>query len=351
MPVLCQLADPDAYRPCTWDLLEDLRSRRYWLDHFEQNIEYPFKLQADLPGTDSASTAACRTEYLAGLQTLRQTPDAFGPLNILTLDRHRSEILRKHGLTDPYAQVKHTENQAAIQLYPRIIAELDPLAPRSRSETLTKNIFAGNIFDLGSIATIDQYTAGGLDFDKTRSQLKPRPWLIDEFDPWCDRIHPSQPPYRRILFFVDNAGADVILGCIPLARHLAQAGAHVVLAANDQPVLNDITITELREVLTALNPLDPVLKNLLAADRITTVPAGNAMPLIDLRDVSEECNAAAQDADLIILEGMGRSVESNLHAEFKCDTLKIAMIKDQNVADHLNGSLFDLSLRFEKTNS
>jgi len=107
----------------------------------------------------------------------------------------------------------------------------------------------------------------------------------------------------------------------------------------------------LRDVLAKLIAIDPILDKLVKSDRITAVGTGNDMPLIDLRDISDACNAAARDSDLIILEGMGRSVESNLNAKFNCDCLKIAMIKDQNIAANLNGSLFDLSLRFERTNA
>ena len=34
-------------------------------------------------------------------------------------------------------------------------------------------------------------------------------------------------PWRRVIIFVDNAGADVVLGILPLARELLQMGAEV----------------------------------------------------------------------------------------------------------------------------
>lgn len=39
----------------------------------------------------------------------------------------------------------------------------------------------------------------------------------------------------------------------------------------------------------------------------------------------------AADADLIILEGMGRGIETNLHARFSVDSLKLGMIKHREV--------------------
>ena len=42
---------------------------------------------------------------------------------------------------------------------------------------------------------------------------------------------------------------------------------------------------------------------------------------------------AAGDADLIILEGMGRGIETNLHARFRVDALKLGMIKHKEVGE------------------
>ena len=79
---------------------------------------------------------------------------------------------------------------------------------------------------------------------------------------------------------------------------------------------------------------------------IEIVGTGTGEPLIDLRQVSRELNAAAEDADLVILEGMGRGVESNLDAEFSCDAVNIAMIKDCAVAARHGGKVFDVVCRF-----
>ena len=79
---------------------------------------------------------------------------------------------------------------------------------------------------------------------------------------------------------------------------------------------------------------------------IEIVGTGTGEPLIDLGQVSRELNAAAEDADLVILEGMGRGVESNLDAEFSCDAVNIAMIKDSAVAARHGGNVFDVVCRF-----
>jgi type II pantothenate kinase len=85
----------------------------------------------------------------------------------------------------------------------------------------------------------------------------------------------------------------------------------------------------------------------LAGCDIELVSSGTGEPLIDLRGVSDELNDAASDADLVILEGMGRGVESNLEAELTCDRLNLAMIKDELIARSIGGELYDCVCRFE----
>jgi type II pantothenate kinase len=46
-----------------------------------------------------------------------------------------------------------------------------------------------------------------------------------------------------VVIFVDNSGADVVLGILPFARQLIKMGARITLAANTYPALNDITVS------------------------------------------------------------------------------------------------------------
>ena len=118
--------------------------------------------------------------------------------------------------------------------------------------------------------------------------------------------------YRKAIYFVDNAGGDVVLGAIPFARHLANEGCAVVLAANDEPALNDVLVDELREILEIAAKSDEQLAGHVQEGRISAVGTGCDCPLIDLAAVSEECNVAAADCDLVILEGMGRAGRKQL---------------------------------------
>lgn len=58
---------------------------------------------------------------------------------------------------------------------------------------------------------------------------------------------------------------------------------------------------------------------------------------------------ATVGVDLLVIEGMGRSVHTNYHTRFKCDVLKLAMIKTERLAKKLfNGSLYDCICLYEQ---
>lgn len=52
-------------------------------------------------------------------------------------------------------------------------------------------------------------------------------------------------------------------------------------------------------------------------------------------------------ADLIILEGMGRAVHTNLNAEFKVDCLKLAVLKNEWLAKNLGAQQFSVIFKYE----
>lgn len=54
---------------------------------------------------------------------------------------------------------------------------------------------------------------------------------VDDFDMFKERMLGSvdkrPPPHKRALLFVDNSGADIVLGMLPLARELLRRGTEV----------------------------------------------------------------------------------------------------------------------------
>ncbi|GFZ00371.1 pantothenate kinase [Actinidia rufa] len=268
--------------------------------------------------------------------------------------RLREQVLREVGFRDIFKKVKDEENAKAISLFEDVVRLNDAIEDGiKRVENLVRGIFAGNIFDLGSAQLAELFSKDGMSFLASCQNLVPRPWVIDDLDAFI--LKWSRKSWKKarsicnlVVIFVDNSGADIILGILPFARELLRRGTQVVLAANELPSINDVTYHELIEIISKLKDERGQLvgvdtSNLLIAN------SGNDLPVIDLsRRISQELAYLASDADLVILEGMGRGIETNLYAQFKCDSLKIGMVKHPEVAQFLGGRLYDCVFKFNE---
>lgn len=332
MTTLPQLLIADGYTPCDWDLLADDAGRAFWLGLFSQQMRdmAGAGVAAGYPGS---ACAAADTAFQRTLDDLRADPRAAGDrLDILVLDRLRDGAFRDRGVDDPYRAIKAHENAAALRELPARLGVIDALPEKARLEELVRGIFAGNLFDMGAKRVADRYASDDRPtFAGDLRSVKPRPWGIDDLD------EAGPDGVRRAVLFVDNAGADVVLGMLPLARELTRRGAEVLIGANELPSLNDITAGE----LTGLMADDPAIGPLLASGAIRVMSTGSADPLIDLAALDSAFCAAAEGADLIVLEGMGRSIESNWTARFSCAAWRAAVLKNERVAARKGLRLFD----------
>jgi damage-control phosphatase, subfamily II, stand-alone protein len=345
MSPFVKLADPSNYVADRWDLTADDEARNYWVPFFVEHIRTILRLGVEAAvarGEDTGSAQrradACEQKFRAVFGQYLAHPK--GVVTILTLDTWRDQLLREFGFTDCFIDLKNRENEKTLPLLPVVCRELDAHDEPRRLRAAIEGIFAGNIFDMGAKATAKAFLGKSPDFFNIRQTLPPRPWLIDDFDRLNQRWQEMR--YRKVIFFIDNAGSDFLLGALPLARWLAQRGTHIVLAANEHPTLNDMTAADVRGWWPRICKAEPSFATL----PFEIVSTGTAEPLIDLGQVSAELNAAAADADLVIIEGMGRGVETNLDAAFTCDALNIAMIKDEMVAKRNGGKVFDVVCRF-----
>ena len=348
------LADPATYVACSWDLSQDAEGRDHWVGFFKRHLETILTLATAAVrarGGDVADAAArgdaCRAAFHATFDGFAADPFGAGKrgcdrVTILTLDTWRDALLRRHGFVDAFVDLKDRENRAALPLLADVCRQMDaqPTAA-DQLRAAVEGVFAGNIFDMGAEATATAFLAGGPDFFATRKSLAPRPWLVDDYDPLAARLL-AGPRHRHAVYFVDNAGSDFLLGATPLIRWLAMRGTRVTVAANERPTLNDMTVHD----VTAWWPRVLAAEPSLAGLPIDLVSTGTGEPLIDLSAVSPALNAAAADADLVILEGMGRGVESNLDAAFTCDAVNLAMIKDVVIARRQGGKLYDVVCRY-----
>ena len=348
MTPFCRLLNPETYVACGWDLSRDASGRTYWVEFFKRHLTTILDLgvaaaAARGESRESATTRAgeCRKEFFSRFDDFTARPEGFKAVTILTLDTWRDECLRAYGFNDAFVDLKHRENEKALPLLSMVCRQLDALEGEQQLRAVMEGVFAGNIFDMGAEATAKAFLNGGPDFFATREKLPRRPWLIDDYDALAKRLL-NGPPHRKAVFFIDNAGSDFLLGAVPMIRWLAGRGTRVVLAANERPTLNDMTIHDVNAWWPRILEAEPSLAD-LPIERVST---GTGEPLIDLSKVSPELNAASEDADLVILEGMGRGVESNLDARFTCDAVNLAMLKDIAVAGRCGGKLYDVVCRF-----
>ena len=345
----CLLADPARYVACEWDLSEDADGRAYWTDMFRRHFRTILKLGVEMVEARRGDVADAqgRAERAAGeldaqLAGFIGEPKSFGRVTILVLDEWRDGTLRRHGFDDPFLDLKNRENERMLPMLTVVCQQIGELIdPAEQFLAMVEGVFAGNIFDMGAEATARAFLGQSPDFFSTRKSLPHRPWLIDDYDALARRILDG-PVHRKCVFFIDNAGSDFLLGALPMMRWLARRGTPVVLVANERPTLNDMTIHDVRAWWPRILEAESSLRDL----PISLVSSGTGEPLIDLSRISRELNDAARDADLLILEGMGRGVESNLNAEFICDSAKLAMIKDPSVARRHGGKVFDVICRY-----
>ncbi|MQM06379.1 hypothetical protein Taro_039198 [Colocasia esculenta] len=345
------LADPKMYEPNTIDL-SDRSELEYWFTVLSEH----------LPDLVDKACVLSGKHHVEDIFRLMEEPAAYGKLGLANLLELREECLREFQFSDAYIGVKQRENEASLAVLSDLLMELDGMDEERRLLALIEGVLAANIFDWGHV--LDYLIILGLSFCNLQ---------VDDFDLFKKRILPSgdqkTKPYRRALLFVDNSGADVVLGMLPLARELLRRGTEVVLVGNSLPALNDVTANELPGIVAEAAKHCDILRRAAEAGGLLldamvnsedgskgspalvplmVVENGCGSPCIDFRQVSSELAAAAKDADLLVLEGMGRALHTNFNARFKCDVLKLAMVKNQRLAEKLvGGNIYDCVCRFE----
>ncbi|TKY51962.1 Domain of DUF89 [Spatholobus suberectus] len=307
--------------------------------------------ESDTSVPDAANKAEKFAQrYARILEDFKKDPASQGgPLDILLLCRLREQVLRELGFSDIFKKIKDVENANAISLFENVVRLNDAIEDEGkRLENLVRGIFAGNIFDLGATQLAEVFSRDEVSFLATCQNLVPRPWVIDDLETF--KMKWSKKSWKKVIIFVDNSGADIILGILPFARELLRHGSQVILAANDLPSLNDVTYAELIEIISKLKDEEGRIMG-VSTSNLLIANSGNDLPVIDLTRVSQELAYLANDADLVILEGMGRGIETNLYAQFKCDSLKIAMVKHPEVAEFLGSRLYDCVIKYDEVES
>uniref|UniRef100_A0A8D1HUA2 4'-phosphopantetheine phosphatase n=1 Tax=Sus scrofa TaxID=9823 RepID=A0A8D1HUA2_PIG len=309
------LLDPSSYVPDTVDLTDDALARKYWLTCFEEALDGVVKRAvASQPGSVDAAERAekFRQKYWNKLQTLRHQPFAYGTLTVRSLLDTREHCLNEFNFPDPYSKVKQQDNGVALKCFQRVIRSLDALGWEERQLALVKGLLAGNVFDWGAKAVSESWPSTG-----SRGRAgKPR--LA-----WC---HPWPRSLRA-------------WGLLP----------QVILACNSGPALNDVTYSESLIVAERIAAMDPVVHSALREERLLLMQTGSSSPCLDLSRLDKGLAVLVRErgADLVVIEGMGRAVHTNYHAALRCESLKLAVIKNSWLAERLGGRLFSVIFKYE----
>ncbi|KAK6178482.1 hypothetical protein SNE40_013268 [Patella caerulea] len=346
------LLDAQNYLPDTVDLTQDEEAREYWLQCFTNGVDKT-KQQA-IKSQAQSSDAEKRAEkfvirYLDRLKVLKENPYCYGSLTVRSLLDTSSQYLSELHFTDPYSQQKQFENEQAVKLLSNHLRDLEKLEWPDRQLELAQGILAGNMFDWGAKEVCKLMESPGFGFKEARSRLQARPWLFDDFDEWCIRLK-THPIHKCAVIFCDNSGADIILGIFPLAQELLANGTKVILCVNSRPALNDVIFSELLILVKKVAAISSEINSALNEGRLQVMENGQGSPCLDLRLIDNDLvnMMVKENADLIILEGMGRAVHTNFHARFTCDVLKVAVIKNKWLANRLGGDMFNVMFKFEK---
>ncbi|CAP33075.1 Protein CBR-PNK-4 [Caenorhabditis briggsae] len=351
----CLLVDKDG-KPDAIDFNTDDEARDFWIQILDNTIakltELAIASQSGCPDQEDVISRAkdFESDFVKTMDTIKEHHVAYGNSNARNLLEVREQILQEKGFDDIYVQKKHEENLSAVAELPIVLASIDKLKEagdeKAVVEYVSRCLLAGNVFDWGAKEVVKLMSSEkGLSFQSAINHVENRPWLFDGFESYYQK----HKEYKSVLIFVDNSGYDYILGVIPFARELLRNGAKVIICANTLPALNDLTYREMIELAPELKKADADLAKFIDTEQIMFVQSGQESPCLDARRVHEDLNTVVQkyETDLVIIEGMGRALHTNFNVQFKCDTLKAAVIKTQWLADRLKGKMFSVVFKHE----
>lgn len=346
------LYDYENYNPDTLDLSQDAEAKDYWFRCFNRLVlkfeQQAAKSQASDP-TALDRAAKFRKHYLDHLEQLKQQESCSDqkPLTIRNLLELNEASLRLYGFDDPWKDQKRLENEASVKKLSARLHRIDRLEdPAEKWTEIIKGVLAGNMFDWGAQA-VSQILESDANFglEEALERIQKRPWLVDCLDEWLERM--QGPPHTCATIFTDNSGIDIVLGILPLVRELLLRNTKVLLCANTKPALNDVTYEELQEVVKQCCTECKIINDAYDTGMLQVFGNEQNGPCLDFRLITSDLCNAILESDLLIIVGMARALHTNLNAKFTCETLKLAVVKNEWLAKRLGGETFSVICKYE----
>ena len=129
------------------------------------------------------------------------------------------------------------------------------------------------------------------------------------------------------------------------------------MCANSKAAINDITYHELHILIKKACLINQVINQAYnETKQLIICETGSASPCLDLSRINLELarEIINNQVDMVILEGMGRGIHTNFYSKFKCDCLKIAVLKNAWLAkrfgyatDNFMNTKFPIIFKFE----
>ncbi|HEX7627959.1 MAG TPA: ARMT1-like domain-containing protein [Candidatus Methanoperedens sp.] len=246
---------------------------------------------------------------IAGIEVLRKYMVDGAPATHLSTKIHR-EAYRILGDIDPYSEKKKESNVAAMKLLPlarEFVYETDSF----RRAVLVSII--GNSFDFGVL---------GFDADKATAKDAMQKQIEHGLD--VDDSEQIKSMISNVVYLADNCG-EIVFDTL-LFEQIKKLGGRVTLVVRGAPILNDVTMKEVKEL-----GIDKMV------DRVLTT-GSNAIGLC-LQEAPPELVEAFGNASLIISKGMA-NYETMSEYDFrpiayllktKCDSVAEAMGLERNM--------------------
>jgi len=345
------LRSPESYVADTFDLAIDKHKRDFWLSVFRKQIDRMYTLALEYDPTSLTKAELYKKLYTSALDRIQAQPLAQGSCSVRVFLNLNQKSLRDAGYHDIFLQKKQNENELAKRQFRARLEHLNTLQGDDELLEIIYGALCGNFFDWGS-SSVAKYFQPGFGFSNARELIEPRPWLIDNFNKLKETlIGENAKKYHCALIFVDNSGFDLCLGIVPLALYLIKHKIKVILASNTYPALNDVTYVELKLEIGLLAGENDAIRTALDTGMLILAETGSYSPCLDLSRI-DYCLVemlCKLQTDLVIITGMGRAIHTNLKAEFSCDTLKLAVIKNPELGHQMGGTHdFSVVCKFEQ---
>ncbi len=267
------------------------------------------QFEAELSTKD---VALQKRAVLAGIEVLRKYLVDGAPATHLSTKIHR-EAYRVLGDIDPYKVKKQQSNETAKKLLPYV---KDFVAEKDSFRRAVLASIVGNSFDFGVL---------GFDADKETGKES----VLVQFEHGLDvdDTERMRSMLKRVVYLADNCG-EIIFDTL-LFEEIKKLGGEITLVVRGASILNDVTITEVKEF-----GIDLQVKRVLTT-------GSNAIGVC-LQEAPAELVEAFKNATLIISKGMA-NYETMSEYDFrpiayllktKCESVAEAMglRKNMNIA-------------------